>query len=233
MRQQGRLTDWSDGRGFGYITPLGGGPTVFAHISDFPSDERRPLLHDLVTYEIGEDDRGRTRAIGVQHLTPTRPVIDTSTRVPVAVLVAGLVVALAIVGATFVGWSRVSATRVASVPAPAVSTSGDNTIALAFQQQASGIQVTGEGVVTRVLADDNEGSRHQRFILRLASGQTLLVAHNIDIAPRLPSVAPGAVIAFSGEYAWNSQGGVIHWTHHDPGGQHQAGWLKHGGAVYQ
>ncbi len=52
-------------------------------------------------------------------------------------------------------------------------------------------QVTGGGVVDKILADDNDGGRHQRFILRLGSGQTLLVAHNIDIAPRLPSLAAG------------------------------------------
>jgi hypothetical protein len=95
------------------------------------------------------------------------------------------------------------------------------------------VQVTGQGTVTRVLADDNDGSRHQRFILRLTSGQTLLVAHNIDIAPRVPSLAVGDVVLFYGVYEWNSQGGTIHWTHHDPDGQHVAGWLKRGGVTYQ
>jgi len=41
----------------------------------------------------------------------------------------------------------------------------------------SGRQAQGSGTVTRVLPDDNDGSRHQRFILQLASGRTLLVAH--------------------------------------------------------
>jgi hypothetical protein len=113
------------------------------------------------------------------------------------------------------------------------STSGDQATANAFSAQQSGVQVTGAGVVTRVLPDDNEGDRHQRFILRLASGQTLLVAHNVDIAPRLPNVAPGDSVAFCGEYVWNSEGGLIHWTHHDPSGQHVAGWLKFGGMIYQ
>lgn len=106
-------------------------------------------------------------------------------------------------------------------------------IARAFANHESGVQVNGQGTVTRVLADDNDGSRHQRFILRLASGQTLLVAHNIDVAPRVPSLAAGNVISFYGVYEWNSQGGTIHWTHHDPNGQHVAGWLKRDGATYQ
>ncbi|MEO8158596.1 MAG: DUF3465 domain-containing protein [Betaproteobacteria bacterium] len=102
-----------------------------------------------------------------------------------------------------------------------------------FAEQQSGKQVTGEGIVTKLLADDTEGSRHQRFILRLSSGQTLLVAHNIDLALRLDSLKPGDVVGFNGVYEWNAKGGVIHWTHRDPAGRHQAGWLRHAGKTYQ
>jgi hypothetical protein len=97
----------------------------------------------------------------------------------------------------------------------------------------SNTQVQGVGVVDRVLADDNEGSHHQRFILRLASGQTLLVAHNIDLAPRVAGLESGDTVEFNGEYEWNEKGGVIHWTHRDPANQHVAGWLKHDGQVFQ
>jgi len=97
----------------------------------------------------------------------------------------------------------------------------------------SGQQVQGSGTVTRVLSDDNDGSRHQRFILRIASGRTLLVAHNIDLAPRVASLKTGDTVAFYGEYEWNDKGGVIHWTHRDPQGRHVAGWLEHNGRRYQ
>lgn len=103
----------------------------------------------------------------------------------------------------------------------------------AYQNQLSDIQVSGSGKVSRILSDDNQGSRHQRFILRLSSGQTLLVAHNIDLAPKISTLQKGDVVQFFGEYEWNSRGGVIHWTHHDPGGQHVAGWLKHNGRKYE
>ena len=43
----------------------------------------------------------------------------------------------------------------------------------------------------------------------------------------------GDTVAFHGVYEWNAQGGVIHWTHHDPVGRHVAGWLKHNGQTYQ
>ncbi len=117
--------------------------------------------------------------------------------------------------------------------ASVVETSTDDVIARAFDEQQNGVQVTGEGVVTRVLSDDNDGSRHQRFILRLESGQTLLVAHNIDIAPRLSALAPGDSVSFNGVYEWNSEGGTIHWTHRDPSGQHPAGWLQYNGRTFQ
>ncbi|PKQ38179.1 MAG: DUF1294 domain-containing protein [Actinobacteria bacterium HGW-Actinobacteria-1] len=71
MTQQGRLTEWNDDRGFGFIEPLGGGPRVFAHVSEFPRDKRRPEPLDLVTYDVSHDERGRLRASRVRFLTPT------------------------------------------------------------------------------------------------------------------------------------------------------------------
>lgn len=103
----------------------------------------------------------------------------------------------------------------------------------AFEEQRVNYQVAGDGVVTRILSDDNDGSRHQRFVLELEPEFTVLVAHNIDLAPRIESIAIGDVVAFFGEYEWNAQGGVIHWTHHDPDGEHVGGWLEHGGRRYE
>jgi hypothetical protein len=106
-------------------------------------------------------------------------------------------------------------------------------IAAAYLNQLSGIQVGGSGRVIKILADDTKGSRHQKIILKLASGQTLLVAHNIDLAPRLSEVQVGESVAFYGEYEWNKLGGVVHWTHHDPAGRHISGWLEYRGRLYQ
>ena len=109
----------------------------------------------------------------------------------------------------------------------------DDEVGRAFAQKASNVQVKGDGIVTRILADDVSGSRHQRFILRLASGQTVLIAHNIDIAPRIDDLKEGDTVSFYGEYVWNDKGGTVHWTHHDPQGKHTAGWLKLKGKIYQ
>jgi hypothetical protein len=108
-----------------------------------------------------------------------------------------------------------------------------STLQTAYSNGQSDLQVQGEGIVTRILSDDLKGSRHQKFILKLSSGQTLLISHNIDLAPRLSGLRKGDTVEFYGEYEWNSKGGLIHWTHHDPNNRHISGWLKHSGRTYQ
>ena len=121
-----------------------------------------------------------------------------------------------------------------SLPGRSSSTPNDDSIfQQAYNNRQSNLQLQGEGVVLKLLPDDNKGARHQRFILRLSSGQTLLIAHNIDLASRIDGLGGGDKVAFYGEYEWNAKGGVIHWTHHDPDGRHIGGWLKHDGKTYQ
>ena len=109
----------------------------------------------------------------------------------------------------------------------------DDALATAIAAQQSGVQVTGAGTVSRILPDDDDGSRHQRFILQLASGRTLLISHNIDLAPRIGTLTEGDSVSFNGVYEWNDRGGLVHWTHHDPQGQHESGWLRHDGQIYE
>jgi hypothetical protein len=78
----------------------------------------------------------------------------------------------------------------------------------------------------RLLQDDHDGSRHQRFILQLPGRQTLLIAHNINLAQRVP-VGLGDRIRFRGMYEWNDLGGLVHWTHRDPQGIEDGGWVSH------
>jgi len=113
------------------------------------------------------------------------------------------------------------------------SNGSGSAIQTAFNNRQSDLQVRDSGVVTRVLPDDLEGSQHQRFILKLETGQTVLISHNIDQAPRISGLRTGDTVEFYGEYEWNSKGGVIHWTHHDPNNRHLGGWLKHNGSTYQ
>ena len=135
-----------------------------------------------------------------------------------------LILILLSLAASFAACSRVS-------DAP---TSVDRSVLLrAIDSRRSNVQVEGDGTVSRVLADDRNGSRHQRFIVRLPDGRTVLISHNIDLAPRVDGIREGDAVSFSGEYEWNDRGGVVHWTHHDPAGRHAAGWIKHNGRTYQ
>jgi hypothetical protein len=143
----------------------------------------------------------------------------------------------AISTALCIGYEKTNGFRLLT-GSPATNTGGKQTssssaIQAAFNEHRSGVQVQGEGVVSRLLADDSDGSRHQRFILTLPTGQTLLVAHNIDLARRIGSLKLGDSVAFKGVYEWNAKGGVVHWTHRDPSGRHEVGWLRHAGQTYQ
>ena len=110
----------------------------------------------------------------------------------------------------------------------------------AFKHKKSDIFVEGSGVVKKLLADDNKGSRHQKFLVSISPEQTLLFAHNIDLAPRVENLQIGDTVVFKGEYVYNPKGGVIHWTHKNPQGEirtpqleTKAGWIKHNGKIYQ
>jgi hypothetical protein len=162
--------------------------------------------------------------------------------IAVAVAVLGAVIVLRMTQVARVTPARTVSAPTTSAPAPPnapappppTSTASDNAaIARAFETHARNLRVDGEGVVARVLPDDTQGDRHQRFLVRLPSGQSILIVHNVDIAPRVENLRPGDDVQFEGEYVWNERGGLVHWTHHDPSGRHRAGWLRHGGRTYQ
>lgn len=117
--------------------------------------------------------------------------------------------------------------RTAPRPDPASASSAAD----AFAAHADHVELETGGRVTRVLPTDNAGARHEKFLVR-AGGVTILVVHNIDIAPAVP-VHTGDSVVMRGEYVWNSQGGLLHWTHRDPDGRHQAGWIRLGQRLYQ
>ncbi len=119
---------------------------------------------------------------------------------------------------------------------PTQSTSSDLTsldiFKKAFDNQQSNIQVRQTGRIAKILRDDDQGLKHQRFVVALNSGQKILIAHNIDLAPKVEGLKEGEIISFSGEYEWNNKGGIVHWTHHDPKGLHPNGWLFYNNRRY-
>lgn len=124
-------------------------------------------------------------------------------------------------------------------PAPAATTAAETArpaprgeIAVAFAEHRSGFMTEASGTVEKILPDDREGSRHQRFVVRLESDHSVLIAHNIDLAERVP-IKRGERVRFRGQYEWNDLGGVVHWTHRDPEGRHDEGWIEYRDERYQ
>jgi hypothetical protein len=144
----------------------------------------------------------------------------------------GVIYALALQHGVFNHAPQPTPAAAAASPRPAQNCNED-ALASAYRNRQSHVEVCGHGVIAKVLRDDTEGARHQRFIVRLPSGQTLLIAYNYDLAPRIDDLRAGSPIEFAGEYEWNAQGGVVHWTHRDPAGRHPPGWLRYGGRLYQ
>jgi hypothetical protein len=112
----------------------------------------------------------------------------------------------------------------------------DNAGALnAIAQGRTGTEVIVEGDVLRVLStSDGENGAHERFVVAVKSGgdeQDILVADNISIARAAP-VRAGDVVTVKGELAIDPTGPVIHWTHHDPRGRHEAGFIRDHGVIY-
>jgi uncharacterized membrane protein YsdA (DUF1294 family)/cold shock CspA family protein len=98
MRHQGKITDWKDGRGFGFITPKGGGEKVFVHIKSFVNRQRRPVGNEIVTYDLKTDANGRIQAESVAFFGERVPQVTTFGRSNVSLI-------LAIAFLVFVSWS--------------------------------------------------------------------------------------------------------------------------------
>ena len=162
-------------------------------------------------------------------------------KIPYRSLLIGLLALVAVAG-----WLREPApaspqasTSTATPQAPtntATVAAGNDAVAAAFARQQSNVQLHGQGQVQKTLPDDNQGPRHQRFILKLDSQHTVLVGlRGVAIVLVILSHAHAPLFegAFYGVYEYNPQGGVIHWTHHDPAGRHIDGWLEYKGQRYQ
>jgi hypothetical protein len=131
-------------------------------------------------------------------------------------------------------WHKPSPPPAVSSPTalPADPSTINAALSAAAQAHASGVEVQAAGRVIRLLPEDTKGARHQRFLVHVTDSLTILVAHNRDLAPRVP-VQPGDSVALRGEYSWNERGGMIHWTHHDPEQRHEPGWIDYHGHRYE
>ena len=136
--------------------------------------------------------------------------------------------------ALIVVFTQFAAGACASLSPGTAAGSPDNAaVKAAFERHAENVELTASGAVDRVLSDqDGPSGPHERFIVRLPDvGLTVLVEHNLSIAPRVPVVV-GEPVVVHGEYVWNAQGGLLHFTHHDPDRSHEGGYIVYGGRRY-
>lgn len=120
----------------------------------------------------------------------------------------------------------------ASLTYPSIVDSDQADILTAQRAHMSKVEITIMAPIYKLLRDDTEGIPHQRFLIWLNNGTTVLIAHDLRMARRVP-VNKGDVVKIHGEYIWNEKGGVIHWTHHSDTPYHEGGWIDLKGNRYQ
>ncbi len=239
---KGRLARWKEDKGFGFIRPEQTPNDVFIHISAFKNSLRRPVVGDIIYYQLHVDNDGKIKAVnarieGVTGLKPqtTNHHKQKSTHNSLFFKLFPLLLFIAIGCFLYVTVPQYLPIKAHSSTQQAISTNSSNDFIFqdAFARRISDIPVEGEGKISKLLPDDTSGIRHQKMIVVLNSGQSILLAHNIDLAGKIDPIQLGDIIAFKGEYVWSEKGGLVHWTHHDPKGHHVAGWLKYNEKIYQ
>lgn len=105
MRFQGRLTQWNDAKGFGFITPNGGGGRVFVHAKSFRAGGRRPEEGELLTYELGVDGKGRPRADEIDFVGKARQGGGAQRGDSKAAPLVAVVFSILLIGATLKGFA--------------------------------------------------------------------------------------------------------------------------------
>ncbi|KHT58700.1 DNA-binding protein [Alteromonas macleodii] len=68
MKYQGRILQWDDAKGYGFVEPNGGGTRAFTHIKAFKQRSRRPVNGDIIVYEVEQDRNGNHRACNISLL---------------------------------------------------------------------------------------------------------------------------------------------------------------------
>jgi cold shock CspA family protein len=113
MRYQGRISEWKDDRGFGFIAPNGGGSKVFLHASSFSSRTRRPIVGVLVSYALSTDQAGRQKATDARFVDESRSRPQSNN--PIAYFIATILVLLFVGYVAYVSISHPGSTVTASV----------------------------------------------------------------------------------------------------------------------
>jgi Protein of unknown function (DUF3465) len=110
----------------------------------------------------------------------------------------------------------------------------DAALCAAYAGGRSHVEVVADGTIVRVLGTQpGRVSPHEGFLFRLASGCSVVVRveANTDFTGPIP-LEPGEHVLVKGEYEYYPLGGVLHWTHRDPRGRHENGYIQADGRMY-
>ncbi|MDQ3287274.1 MAG: cold shock and DUF1294 domain-containing protein [Pseudomonadota bacterium] len=107
MKLVGRISDWNDEKGFGFVIPHGGGTRAFVHVRSFQPGSRRPVNGDLISYQPTLDSRGRTNARNIvlagQRVVEPKHERKQKRRRPLPRLALALVFAVSVVAGVVAG----------------------------------------------------------------------------------------------------------------------------------
>jgi hypothetical protein len=121
--------------------------------------------------------------------------------------------------------------------APATDDASNGAVYDAWRTGRSHVEVTASGSVARLLGErEGPSGRHLGFILHLSGsagrGLSVRVEDNLDLTGEIP-IGEGESVTVRGEYIYEPAGGLIHYTHKDPRGRHDAGYVQASGRIYQ
>lgn len=123
------------------------------------------------------------------------------------------------------------ASQVWQAPSSYNAEPGFRVLADAYVNKKSGMMAEVQGQVTRLIMDEDESAREQKFVIHAISGQSLMVTHDLSRSDRVP-VATGDEVIVRGEYVWTEPGGMLIWTTRDSGSGDRHGWIDHKGERY-
>lgn len=102
MRYQGRISNWKDDKGYGFVIQNGASEPVFAHIKSFSNRQRRPSGDEIVSYEITTDANGRKSAENIEFVS-NRPASSGSAKSGTLTLTLAAAFLAFVAIATFIG----------------------------------------------------------------------------------------------------------------------------------
>lgn len=112
-------------------------------------------------------------------------------------------------------------------------TGGDKNLVQALEASRRTKYVSATGMkVIELMADDTQGSPHQKFRVQLSDGHAITIISNLDMCVHVP-VQVGDTVGAGGEFIpTGKMSGLLHWVHNDPKKQRPDGYIELNGHIY-